>query len=97
MSPPTPKTKATGNEQKTSNLPKIAKGLPQPGRRIIKQMNTPPAMPTIAAAILPKCVWACFIEYPPKFAPSLISDRQNTGPVFEIQALYLTKANLQGP
>jgi hypothetical protein len=49
-----PNRKARGNEHIISNLPKIARGLPHPGRNTIKQIIVAPAMPRIVADIFPK-------------------------------------------
>jgi len=48
-----PNRKVRRNEHIISNLPKIARGLPHPGRNTIRQIIVAPAMPRIIADIFP--------------------------------------------
>ena len=52
-----PNTKAAGNENITSNPPRIARGLPQPGWHRNKRTNVAPAILKSVADIFPKRIY----------------------------------------
>ncbi len=57
MIPTMPTIKAAGNENIISNLPKVARGLLQPGRSIISAHIVAAAMPNKIAEIFPKRIF----------------------------------------
>jgi hypothetical protein len=64
ITPSMPSTRAAGNEHTTSNPPRIARGLPHPGRRQVRATNVAIGMAIKKADIFPKRILDSFPKTP---------------------------------